>query len=133
MKRLLSIIAFLFCVSILSYGQRGGERPIDGYFLINNSRTVEFFMEDDLRTDYTEVAVKAGVPFMIRINKPISGPITWQTLSSVTGTNLFSTGDDGKMLTYHTSEVNGTLILLGTDSAGNQIMITVYIIDAGLS
>lgn len=132
MKRLFSIISFLFCVSIFSYGQGVSERPIDGYFLINGSRTVDFFLEDDIRVNETETGVKAGVPFMIFITKPTTGTILWQTLSSVSGTYIVSTGNNGHQISFNTGSTNGTLVLLGTDSSGNQITITVYISDGGI-
>ena len=133
MKRLLSIIVIAFCASILSFGQGVSDRPIDGYFFFNGYRTVDFFMMDDRRVDETETGVKAGVPFMIFITKPTSGQISWQTLSGVPGTYIVSTGNNGHEISFHTDTINGTLVLLGTDSSGNQITITVYITDGGIS
>lgn len=110
----------------------GVSRPIDGYFYINNNRTVDFFLMEDRRVDNTEIGVKAGVPFQIYITEPTTGTITWQTLSSVSGTYISLNANNGHLLSIVTGSRNGTLALLGTDDSGNQITITVYISDGGL-
>lgn len=133
MKSFLTIITLFFCTTISTFGQGVSDKPIDGYFLINGHRTVEFFLIDDKRVDETETGVKAGVPFMIFITKPTTGQISWQTLSSVPGTYIVSTGNNGHEISFNTSSTNGILVLLGTDSSGNQITITVHITDGGIS
>lgn len=135
MKKILSMLMLLFCITMVCKGieTKNESRPIDGYFVINDNRTVDFFLLEDKRIDYTETGVKAGVPFSINITQPSSGLITWQTLSTVSGTYLLYSQNNGRTLYYRTSSTNGTLVLLGTDDSGNQITITVHITDGGIS
>lgn len=117
----------------MCYGQIGDEKTIDGYFYINDNRTVPFFLEERHdQFDIAETGVKAGKPFMIYITQPTFGTITWTTLSSVGGTYMIYNANNGHIVRFATSSITGPLILLATDSNGNQITITVYITDTGL-
>lgn len=133
MKRFLSILSLLFCVSAFCFGQGVSDRPIDGQVLINYVHWDDLFMVDDSRVDWTEIGVKAGVPFTIFIRKPENGPISWEILSSVSGTYIQSTGANGHQISFNTSTVNGVMIIRATDSSGNQLTINVYITDGGVS
>lgn len=132
MKKIIFLLGVFFCMSVICEGKINMERNIDGYFYINDNHKVAFFLEDDHRDNTTEVGIKAGVPFMIYVNKPISGHITWQVLSSVAGAYMISNIDNGHIIRFVTSDVTGTLVLLATDSNGNQLTITVYLSNGGL-
>lgn len=133
MKKFLSIISLIFCVSIFCFGQGVDDRPINGYVVINNNHCDDLFMPDDPRVDWTEIGVKAGVPFRIYITEPSNGVITWETLSNSTGTYMVLNTDDGHLVSFETTSANGVLVLRATDSSGNQLTITVYMTDGGVS
>lgn len=133
MKKFLSIITLIFCVSILSFGQGVNDRPIDGYVVINNNHCDDLFMADDPRVDWTEMGVKAGVPFRIYITKPSDGIITWEILSNSTGSYMALNTNNGHLTSFVTTSQNGILVLRATDSAGNQLTFNIYITDGGIS
>lgn len=133
MKKFLSIFSLMFCVSIFCFGQGVNDRPIDGYVVINDNHCDDLFMADDPRVDWTEIGVKAGVPFRIYITKPSSGIITWETLSNSTGAYMALNTNDGHLVSFVTTSANGVLVLRATDSSGNQLTFNIYITDGGVS
>lgn len=133
MKKFLSIITLIFCVSIFSFGQGVNDRPIDGYVVINNNHCDDLFMADDPRVDWTEMGVKAGVPFRIYITKPSDGIITWEILLNSTGSYMALNTNNGHLTSFVTTSQNGILVLRATDSAGNQLTFNIYITDGGIS
>lgn len=133
MKRFLSILSLLFCVSAFCFGQGVTNRPIDGYVVINNIHQDELFMADSPRVNETEIGVKAGVPLRIYITEPSNGMITWETLSTSPGTYIAHIANNGHLVSIVTSFINGVHVLRATDSSGNQLTITIYVTDGGVS